>query len=351
MASISGKKGLALCVLSILEKYSSKNDPLTSARIIKLLKSEFGMDAGRNAVARNIAMLREMGYEISTYDENNRGAYIVLPENEAGKKGKGGRKPKSMALSDEDVMLLTDALFTSRSTPAKDAERLVELLVKHGSSEVRERIPAIRAFKEWDNGRGYDIFDNLFIINKALKGKKQLEFLYNTVGMGGELKPMRMSKEAVNPHEIVCAMGQYYLIASSRSYSNNLRNYRVDRMSELAVLNEAGTELKDLPGFENGLDLNIYSAEHSFGYGGRSETVVLRMPRLRAGYVVDAFGESAVMEDVGNGYMEVTIHSSLEGMRFLALQFGPGCEVIKPEKLRATIKADIEELRERYSRL
>lgn len=348
MASIGGKKALALCVLNILEKYSSKTDPLTSARIIKLLKSEFDMDAGRNAVARNIAMLREMGYEISTYDENNRGAYIIVPEDD--KKAKGGRRQKGVILSDEDIMLLADALFTSRSTPAKDAERLLETLLKYGSADVRERIPSIRAFKEWDNGRGSRIFDNLSIINKALKGKTQLEFLYNTIGMGGELKPMRMSKETVNPHEIVCAMGQYYLIASSRSYANNLRNYRVDRMSELAVLEEAGTELKKLPGFESGLDLKIYSAEHSFGYGGRSETVVLRMPRLRAGYVVDAFGASAVMEDVGDGYMEVTIHSSLEGMRFLALQFGPGCEVIKPEKLRATIKADIEELRERYSK-
>lgn len=346
MASIGGKKALALCVLNILEKYSSKTDPLTSARIIKLLKSEFDMDAGRNAVARNIAMLREMGYEISTYDENNRGAYIIVPEDD--KKAKGGRRQKGVILSDEDIMLLADALFTSRSTPAEDAQRLAQTLIKY--SEVRERVPNIRAFKEWDNGRGSKIFDNLSVINNALNAKKQLEFIYNTVGMGGELKPMRMSKEAVNPHEIVCAMGQYYLIASSRSYSSNLRNYRVDRMSELEVMQEEGTELKKLPGFENGLDLNLYSAEHSFGYGGRSETVVLRMPRLRAGYVVDEFGESAVMEDVGDGYMEVTIHSSLEGMRFLALQFGPGCEVIKPEKLRATIKADIEELRERYSK-
>lgn len=348
MASIVGKKGLALCILSILKKYSSKNDPLTSAKIIKLLKSDYDMDAGRNAVARNIAMLRELGYDISTYEENNRGAY--LNEDEPEKKGKGGRKPKGVALADEDILLLADALYTSRSTPAPEAERLCEALIKNASPQARERIPKIRAFKEWDNGRGIDIFDNLSIISKAIREKKQLEFLYNTVGMGGELKPMRMSKDAVNPHEVICAMGQYYLVASSRSYSANLRNYRIDRMSELAVLPDDGIELKSLSGFENGLDLKLYAAEHSFGYGGKSETVVLRMPRLRAGYVVDAFGESAVMSDVGDGYMEVTIHSSLEGMRFLALQFGPGCEVIKPEKLRATVKADIEELKERYSK-
>ena len=61
MQPIGGKKAIALCVLKILEEYSDYDHPLTQADIIGRLESEYGVDAARNAVGRNISLLSETG--------------------------------------------------------------------------------------------------------------------------------------------------------------------------------------------------------------------------------------------------------------------------------------------------
>ena len=47
-------------------------------------------------------------------------------------------------------------------------------------------------------------------------------------------------------------------------------------------------------------------------------------------------------------YMQVRVTAVPEGMRFFALQYGPNCEVLSPQRLRDIIKNDINEMCKKY---
>ena len=68
--SVGGRSALPLCILEILKAYSDEEHPLTSGEIIKKLKADYGLSAARNAVGRNLSLLCELGWDISTYEEN-----------------------------------------------------------------------------------------------------------------------------------------------------------------------------------------------------------------------------------------------------------------------------------------
>ena len=68
--SVGGRSALPLCILEILKNYSDEEHPLTSGEIIKKLKADYGLSAARNAVERNLSLLCELGWDISTYEEN-----------------------------------------------------------------------------------------------------------------------------------------------------------------------------------------------------------------------------------------------------------------------------------------
>lgn len=321
---------MALCILKILEDYSDVDHPLTHAQIIKKLNDEFGLEAGRNAVRRNISLLCELGYDISTYEENNRGAYL-----------------RERAFDEMELLVLIDSVMTSRFIPEGDAKRLVKKLGELSNRYFRQRLPHISRVSEWHHQRNRQFFLNLEVLSEAIEKKKQVAFVYNKPKPDGCLRPVRDIKDQVHPYALVCTNGQYYLIASYKNY-DNLLHYRVDRMTEIELLDQAARSVTEIPGYESGLDISRYAAEHNFMYGGKTVRIVLKMPCECAGDVLDFFGYSAVMEKIDDQYMRVTVRAAVNGMRFFALQFGCVCEVLEPKELRDLVRNDVKAMLERY---
>lgn len=62
--SLEPKKLLILRIYRILEEYSDAEHPLTQARILDILYRDYGVEAERKAVGRNISYLAEAGFDI-----------------------------------------------------------------------------------------------------------------------------------------------------------------------------------------------------------------------------------------------------------------------------------------------
>ena len=67
------KQSNDLLVLQILSKYSDERHYLTATDVIDLIQSEFGLNVERRTIYTTVDVLKEMGYEIETYAENNKG--------------------------------------------------------------------------------------------------------------------------------------------------------------------------------------------------------------------------------------------------------------------------------------
>ena len=334
MIEVSGKRGMALCILKVLENHSSEKKPLTSTDIIKYLEADYGLHAVRNTISDNISFLCEMGYDISTYEENERGTYLRI----------------SRGFSDEEIRVLVDSVLTSHYIPEKKAEELIKKLLGFAEKELSIKMKHIHPVNEWHHQRNEEFFNNLNVLADAIDNKRQAEFYYNEMKPNGSLSTKSSRIARVHPYAIACSNAQYYLICSLGNY-DNLLHYRIDRMTSVAKREKRARDVKTMPGYSRGINLGEYAAKHSFMHGGDVVPVILKMPVERAGDVQDAFGSRAMMKDLGDGYMEVHVMGALEGMEYFALQFGKHCEVLKPVELRNRIVEDLALIKNNYGAL
>lgn len=328
MTVVGGKKALSLCILEVLKGHSSKEHPLLIQDIIDHLERDFGMQAGRNAVSRNLSLLREMGYEVQS--------------------GAGGKGVYLEALfSDGELRVLIDSVLLSRYISAPEARELIGKLQSMGSRSLSSGMLGIHAVDKWNRTHNTDFFERIDKLNEAVQKHVHITFRYSRVGLDGQLHSDGRLRKA-HPLALLCAQGQYYLLACYED-SEEVRHFRVDHISDLFLTEEPALTPYDLPDFRAGVDMARYAAEHRYMYSGEPVRVTLRMPVSAAGQVYDAFGSHAEMRPCSDGiHMEVRLTSSLENMRIFALQYAAVCEVLSPKELRDLVRKDMEEILKKY---
>ena len=328
MTVVGGKKALPLCIMEVLKNHSSKEHPLLIRGIIDHLDRDFGMQAGRNAVSRNLSLLREMGYDIC--------------------EGAGGKGVYAEPLfSDGELRVLIDSVLLSRYIAAPEARELIDKLQAMGSKNLSSGMRDIHAVDKWNRTHNTDFFERIDKLSEAIQKHVRITFLYSRVGTDGQLHTDGRVRKA-HPLSMLCAQGQYYLLACYEG-SDEVRHFRVDHISALALTNEPALTPYDLPDFRTGVDMARYAAEHRYMYSGEPVRVTMRMPMTAAGQVYDAFGSHAEMSPCAdNVHMEVRLTSSIENMRIFALQYAAVCEVLSPQSLRDLVRSDVESILKKY---
>ena len=94
------EKANAICLLEVLREYSDAEHILPMREIIGKMQSLYGIKIDRRTVYGAVALLIEIGYDISIYEDNGVGYYL-----------------RSRELEQSEVLLLTDAYIPSRSFP------------------------------------------------------------------------------------------------------------------------------------------------------------------------------------------------------------------------------------------
>ena len=328
MTTISGKKALTLCILKVLRAHSSSERPLTIAQLEEHIERDYGMKVGRNAISRNLSLLREMQYPIRT-GPGGKGAYL------------------EPLFSDMELRVLIDSVLLSRYIPPQEARELIGKLSTLGRAGFSSGVQDVQAVDKWQRMHHKDFFECMEGLSRAVREHLQVRFVYCRVGTDGELIPDGRARQA-HPLALLCAQGQYYLLASYDG-AMELRHFRVDHMRDLAVTSLAALTPYDFPEFRGGVDLARYAAEHRYMYSGEPMRVTLRMPLTAAGQVYDAFGHYAQMVPNDDAKtMDVRLRSSLENMRIFALQYASVCEVIEPRELREQVRRDVQKIAQRY---
>lgn len=325
--SIGGKKSLILCILRIFEEYSDCDHPLTHQAIIQLLEKDYAITAARNAVSSHISLLKELGYDIVS---SAKGSYL-----------------QERLFDDMELRVLMDSVLSSRYIPEINAKQLIHKLGQLSSTHFRKTVPHVRMVNEWNHQHNKEFFWNLAALSEAIDQNKQVSFTYNRPKADGRLHPLRDNADIVHPFALMCTNGQYYLLASHSQY-DDLRHFRVDRITDIQVSDEPRRSICSIPGWDKGLDIARYIREHNLMYGGQAEKIVLKVDGAYAGIILDAFGSAASMEEQMDGNILVTIFTAASSMRFWALQFSNVCEVLEPVSLRETIQADIKKLCIKY---
>lgn len=349
MYSVQPKKLLIMNILDILKRYSDEDHRLSQKDIVEILKNEYNMSAERKAVKRNLMNLIDFGYEIN-YSKSVR----MVP-------GKDGKPEENYILSDfylerdftdSELRLLIDSLLFSKHIPYSQCKELVDKLSGLSNQYFRSRIKYISTLP--DNApQNKQLFYNIDVIDEAIAKSRKIQFQYNRYGLDkkphAETFPNGTKKVyTVNPYQMVAANGRYYLICNYEKY-DNVSNIRVDRITDIKLLDEPAKPKSHVPEIKNGFNLPKHMAEHVYMFAGESIPVTFRAKKYLVGDIIDWFGKDVTFFDETDEEVSVRVTVNENAMRLWALQYALHVKVLTPQKLRDNIKEDLRKAMEKYN--
>lgn len=327
MFATANKKMLNMLILEILQNYSDENHALSQQDIIKLLKNNYGMECDRQSVKNNILYLRELGYDISM----DKG-YRLL----------------SRVFDDAELRILIDSVLFSKSISTKMAKGLIDKIKSLASRFFVAKVSHVSNLPDIARTKNKQALYSLDAINDAIAAKKKISFVYNVVGTDLKLHPKYEHPYIVNPYQIVANSGRFYLIANHDKY-DNVAHFRIDKMTEVRILDEQVKPMSKVPELAKGLNLPKHMAEHIYMFSGESVPVQIKTTPDMMSELVDWFGTEIKLLENKNGYIVVKVNCNQSAMRYWALQYGPYVEIISPESLRGRLEKDIRDMAEKYN--
>ena len=338
------KKMLIMNILDILRKHTDEDHRLSQQEIMRLLESEYDMKADRKAVKRNLINLIDWGYNIE-YSEsvriNSKGEEEILYTDWYLERD----------FSDAELRLLIDSLLFSKHIPYSQCKKLVEKIEGLSNRYFKFRVKHIRTMPVTasDNKQ---IFYTIEEIDRAISTGRQVSFYYNEYHTDKKMH-VRLAEDGtpreyiVNPYQIAATNGRYYLICNYDKY-DVVSNYRLDRITNIKVLDTPVKSIKQIKGMEQGFDLPKHMAEHIYMYSGESVPATFRAKKYLITEIIDWFGKEVTFLDETEEEVTARVMVNMEAMRKWALQYAVHVKVLGPEKLVRLVKEDVAKAVEMY---
>jgi predicted DNA-binding transcriptional regulator YafY len=329
---------LILNILDILKKYSDADHRLSQKQIIDILDNEYLMTVDRKAVRKNLMNLIDFGYDIS-YTETPRTA-------------KDGADAPILSdwylvreFSDAELRLLIDSLLFSKAIPYNQCKELVGKLEGLSNNYFHAKVKHIRNLPE-DMPSNKQLFYTIEVLDEAISTHKRVSFHYAKMGIDKKAHPRidedgKPHEYVIDPYQMLATNGRYYLMCGSVNH-DGISNYRIDRITDIKLLDEKATVLHEH------VDLPRYMAEHIYMFTGDSVRVVFRADSAYIDDVFDWFGKDVKLSEAKKESVKVTVKVNETAMLHWAMQYGMHVEVLEPAGLREKVKSAVTEMAGRY---
>ena len=325
MEGFEPKKLALIRILQILEKHSDSEHPIKHEKIVELLDSEYGLIIERKAIGRNISLLNEAGYEIET---TKRGSYLA-----------------ERTFEDSELRLLIDGVLSSGYITAKHSKDLIEKLCAQSNEYFRPRVKNIYSVNDWNKTDNVSVFYTIEIVDEAIERGRQVRIEYNKYG--ADKKFHRTSKQTLSPYQMILHNQRYYLMGRNEKW-REMRYYRMDRITNIEILDEPSTPLRSIKGFESGIDYKRFSSALPYMFADEPQTVEFIADDWAIDQIVDWFGKDIRIEERQDGRFLVRVNVSINAMEYWAMQYMNAVEIVSPKDLRERIKKNIQTANEKY---
>ena len=325
MDNLEPKKLALLRILQILEDETDKEHPYTQAQIIKRLAEKYNITVERKAVGRNLSLLKEAGFGI----ENT----------------KAGSFFDDRTFEESELRLLVDSILCSRYINKKHSEDLIEKIVALGGKNFKSHVKHIYSVGKWSKSDNIEFFYNIEIADEAIETAKQITFHYNKFDETARLK--KTYRQIVSPYQMILHNQRYYLMAYNE-YWKNMAFYRMDKITDVEILDKPQTPIRSVPGYKNGIDYKDLATSRPYLYADKAEKIVVACDKALMDDVVDWFGNGVSVRKGNEGQIVVTLYASKDAMLYWALQYGRRAKVLEPADLVQKIKQTLEDVLKSY---
>lgn len=330
MDNFEPKKLLILRILQILTEFSDCDHKLRQNDIISLLRIQYGIECERKAIARNIEFLQTAGYDIVA---DNTGVYLAEKKFETG-----------------ELRLLIDSALSNRNICKTHTKELIKKISEEGGKYFKNYAKHVVNLDDWQKDDSFDFFYNIELLCEAIEKNVKVEFFYNHYGADKKLKHTREKKTIANPYQLFLKNGHYYFACNYDGYEN-IVYLRIDRITDLRLTELHAKSLKEMQGYENGLNLGKLYNRLPYMFEDtpvRIEFITANGVENMVDNVIDWFGREVEISELEGGNYKFVLTASPRAMRFWILQFGKYVKVLSPQTLVEQIKNDIEEMKKLY---
>ena len=330
MYGVYNKKNLNLIIMKILWEHTDANHSLMQQEIVRLVKSEYGLEIDRRSVKNNVEALQEV-FEGTPYEISMENGYRLC-----------GRD-----FDDSELRMLIDSVLFSKTLSDNQAKSLISKLKNLSSKHFSAKVQHICNLPEIQHSDNKQLLYTVEVLNDAISMCKKVSFVYNDYGIDFKLHPKRMTKYIVNPYQMVANNGRYYLIGNYDKY-DDISHYRIDKITEIEILEEPVKDIAYIPELKNGLNLPRHMAEHIYLFSGQSVNIKLSVDKGIISELVDWFGKDFMVVAQDEEQAVIRVKCNEGAMKYWALQYGPYVEVLEPVSLREKIKDEIKGMSRKY---
>ena len=255
----------------------------------------------------------------------------------------------------DELDTIINALYFSKTVNEEERDRLIYKLAKLSSkryqkkwfSENNDR-PVIKNIFQGivnNNASRTELKKNIALIQSAIDEKVKIQFIMNVYNAERELVPSWPDKKGkailrkVTPYHILVYNDRYYMLANYERYSN-LSIWRIDLMSNVKLLEEAGRPKQEIKGMTNTWNGQEYMEQHLNMFYDDPVKVTLKVPNDHYTMMVDWFGNSFVKwRAIDEKYDMVFVTCSEAAMINWAMQYSDVVEVLGPPSVQNAIEA------------
>lgn len=306
---MANKKLKILYVAQYLFQESDEEHPRSMEEILAYLDRQ-GIHAERKSVYSDIELLRdEYHLDIQSVKGKFFGYFL-------------GERHFQLA----ELKMLTDVVqaspFLSKYKSLDLIGKLEQLTSRNNAAQLHRQVSVLNRLRT-NNETLYYAVD---AISQAINDNRKISFRYFHWTPEREKQYHRGGAAYVTNPVALCVDQYYYLVAYDED-TKDYRHYRVDRMSDLRVLED--TPRTHLP---EHFDLGSYTRRIFAMFTGESVTIHLRMEKGCCNAALDRFGTDAHMHSVDADHFELTAEvipsPTFYGWLF---QFGPQAKLLSPQ--------------------
>lgn len=127
--------------------------------------------------------------------------------------------------------------------------------------------------------------------------------------------------------------------------------YRLDRITNIELLDEPATDLRSIEGYQNGIDYRRFSSALPYMFSDEPQTIRFIIDgEWMIDQIVDWFGYDFSIENKDSKII-VTVHASPYAMEYWAMQYLNYVEIISPSSLREQIITNLKNASSKYTKI
>ena len=317
-----GNKPIApIKIAEILKKETDSTHKLSQAEILGKLDRNYNIIVERKTIKRNLDHLIEAGLPV-VYDRT--GCY--WDEN--------GR-----AFTDGELRLLIDSILFSKHISAKYANDLIEKLRELAPISFRERTK-VRADSIDSRTDNPQLFYNIEQLGEAILSGCQVELTQNHYNLRGELVSYGTIK--VSPLKMFAHENHYYLYAKDDEKQDLF--LRVEKITDIKLLSETSKYVA------SNKDIAKFLPEHPYMFGGEPEQSRILLFKDKLDDFIDAFGNRFSCTKETSRTYELALKVNPQDLLVWAMHNCMSVEVLEPQSVRDSLRANATALRLKYER-